>query len=187
MRTDTNFLPAETVVNNDAMKDLGIQHNMVAIMSEWRGRNCYCGLLVVFISLASNSAQVTFKLVNTTTPVSSNSTVSTVTPAITPTGEVVTLVNNSSTMSSNISMLSSTESLTTPGIEGDCSSHSSCDECIRDVKCYYCLKDNFCRMYPACRVLPTSECPLSEVRWGATCDGKYLLVSRKRRISTELH
>ncbi|XP_035681321.1 pituitary tumor-transforming gene 1 protein-interacting protein-like [Branchiostoma floridae] len=114
---------------------------MVAIMSEGRGYNCCCGLLVVFISLASNSAQVTFKLVNTTTPVSSNSTMSTVTPAITPTGEV------------------------------DCSSHSSCDECIRDVKCYYCLKDNFCRMYPACRVLPTSECPLSEVRWGATCDG----------------
>ncbi|XP_078593280.1 uncharacterized protein LOC144871579 [Branchiostoma floridae x Branchiostoma japonicum] len=99
----------------------------------------FLGLKLGMPSFASDSAQVT--LVNATTPVSSNSTMSTVTPAITPAGEV------------------------------DCSSrNSSCGECIADLKCYFCYKDNTCRLYPASAVLPTSECPLAQVRWG-TCDG----------------
>ncbi|XP_066280151.1 pituitary tumor-transforming gene 1 protein-interacting protein-like [Branchiostoma lanceolatum] len=58
----------------------------------------------------------------------------------------------------------------TPSSEVDCSSrNSSCGECIGNVKCYFCYKDNSCRLYPASAVLPTTECPLSQVRWGATC------------------
>ncbi|XP_035681195.1 proton myo-inositol cotransporter-like [Branchiostoma floridae] len=113
-------------------------------MSKKGDCNRCCCALAVFLSLAiaSDSAQVT--LVNATTPVSSNTTMSTVTPPITPAGEV------------------------------DCSSrNSSCGECIGDVKCYYCYKDNTCRLYPASAVLPTSECSLSQVRWGATCNGTY--------------
>ncbi|XP_078673846.1 uncharacterized protein LOC144912447 [Branchiostoma floridae x Branchiostoma belcheri] len=61
---------------------------------------------------------------------------------------------------------------TTPdGEEDECSSRkSSCDECIKNVKCYFCLKDKSCRLYPVCAVLPTAECPLAQVRWGPSCD-----------------
>ncbi|CAH1263576.1 PTTG1IP [Branchiostoma lanceolatum] len=36
-------------------------------------------------------------------------------------------------------------------------------------ECYFCYKDKSCRLYPASAVLPTAECPLDQVRWGATC------------------
>ncbi|XP_035667660.1 pituitary tumor-transforming gene 1 protein-interacting protein-like [Branchiostoma floridae] len=69
------------------------------------------------------------------------------------------------------SMMSTAESLTTPSNDKDCGSrNSSCVECIGNIKCYYCHNDNTCRLYPASAVLPTAECPLSQVRWGATCD-----------------
>ncbi|KAI8485358.1 negative regulation of DNA damage response, signal transduction by p53 class mediator [Branchiostoma belcheri] len=72
---------------------------------------------------------------------------------------------------STTSPLSTATPPTTPSGQVDCSSrNASCGECIGDVKCYFCYKDNSCRLYPASAVLPTTECPLAQVRWGATCD-----------------
>ncbi|XP_078572301.1 pituitary tumor-transforming gene 1 protein-interacting protein-like isoform X1 [Branchiostoma floridae x Branchiostoma japonicum] len=62
-----------------------------------------------------------------------------------------------------------TAQTTTPAPELDCSErNSSCDECIKNVKCYYCYQDNSCRLYPAEKILPR-DCPLSKARWGISC------------------
>ncbi|XP_055328461.1 pituitary tumor-transforming gene 1 protein-interacting protein-like [Paramacrobiotus metropolitanus] len=53
-----------------------------------------------------------------------------------------------------------------------CRTKSTCDECVavEGAKCYFCHNNqtnNYgCRLYPASKVFPTDDCPLSEARWG---------------------
>ncbi|XP_066280129.1 pituitary tumor-transforming gene 1 protein-interacting protein-like [Branchiostoma lanceolatum] len=67
--------------------------------------------------------------------------------------------------------------LTTPSGEVDCSHYnSSCGACIENWQCYYCYKDNSCRLYPAEKILPVSECPLAQVRWTISCSVTFLAI-----------
>ncbi|KAI8485365.1 negative regulation of DNA damage response, signal transduction by p53 class mediator [Branchiostoma belcheri] len=52
--------------------------------------------------------------------------------------------------------------------EDECRYYNSCGVCIQHWECYYCDKDNSCRLYPAAHVLP-AHCPLDQVRWGISC------------------
>ncbi|CAH1263577.1 PTTG1IP [Branchiostoma lanceolatum] len=145
---------------------------------------CCCAILVVILGLAiagltaflcikfigpsSSDSDGQVASMNASTPISTNSTMSTTITTLT-TMLTTSTTLTASTMSTN-STVSTVKPLTTPSGQGDCSRrNSSCSECIGNVKCYYCHKDKSCRLYPDWAVLPTSECPLSQVRWGATC------------------
>ncbi|KAI8489310.1 negative regulation of DNA damage response, signal transduction by p53 class mediator [Branchiostoma belcheri] len=45
--------------------------------------------------------------------------------------------------------------------EDECRYYNSCGVCIQHWECYYCDKDNSCRLYPAAHVLP-AHCPLDQ-------------------------
>lgn len=44
---------------------------------------------------------------------------------------------------------------------------TSCDECLKNVSCLWCIKTKLCITYPARTILPPhSVCPLDDARWG---------------------
>ncbi|XP_061827500.1 PTTG1 interacting protein b [Nerophis lumbriciformis] len=46
-------------------------------------------------------------------------------------------------------------------------SNTSCEECLQNVNCLWCLPTKQCVVYPVKSVLPPSSvCPLKEARWG---------------------
>ncbi|KAL2085020.1 hypothetical protein ACEWY4_020538 [Coilia grayii] len=48
-----------------------------------------------------------------------------------------------------------------------CKVLTSCDDCLRNVTCLWCMTNNTCSDYPVSYVLPPSSvCKLSEARWG---------------------
>ncbi|XP_019647875.1 PREDICTED: pituitary tumor-transforming gene 1 protein-interacting protein-like [Branchiostoma belcheri] len=59
--------------------------------------------------------------------------------------------------------------------EDECRYYNSCGVCIQHWECYYCDKDNSCRLYPAAHVLP-AHCPLDQVRWGISCSITFLAI-----------
>uniref|UniRef100_A0A8C4NJH0 Pituitary tumor-transforming gene 1 protein-interacting protein-like n=1 Tax=Eptatretus burgeri TaxID=7764 RepID=A0A8C4NJH0_EPTBU len=44
--------------------------------------------------------------------------------------------------------------------------NTSCEQCLKNVSCFWCFVDNSCKDYPTSRILPTHSCQLSKVRWG---------------------
>ncbi|XP_078673845.1 uncharacterized protein LOC144912445 [Branchiostoma floridae x Branchiostoma belcheri] len=119
-------------------------------MARGKGQGCCCALAIL-VSLAIVAVAVFLGVKFVTSALASDS-------------AQENLVNATSP-------LSTATPPTTPSGQVDCSSrNASCGECIGDVKCYFCYKDNSCRLYPASAVLPTDECPLAQVRWGATCN-----------------
>ncbi|KAI8485357.1 negative regulation of DNA damage response, signal transduction by p53 class mediator [Branchiostoma belcheri] len=122
-------------------------------MARGKGQGCCCALAIL-VSLAIVAVAVFLGVKFVTSSLASDS-------------AQENLVNATSP-------LSTATPSTTPSGQVDCSSrNASCGECIGDVKCYFCYKDNSCRLYPASAVLPTTECPLAQVRWGATCDAGF--------------
>uniref|UniRef100_A0A673CJK0 Pituitary tumor-transforming gene 1 protein-interacting protein-like n=2 Tax=Sphaeramia orbicularis TaxID=375764 RepID=A0A673CJK0_9TELE len=46
-------------------------------------------------------------------------------------------------------------------------SNTSCDECLQNVTCLWCIPTKQCVDYPVRNILPSkSVCPLSDARWG---------------------
>ncbi|XP_047456601.1 PTTG1 interacting protein b [Mugil cephalus] len=46
-------------------------------------------------------------------------------------------------------------------------SNTSCDECLQNVTCLWCIPTQQCIDYPVRNILPSnSVCPLSDARWG---------------------
>ncbi|KAK7904197.1 hypothetical protein WMY93_016804 [Mugilogobius chulae] len=44
---------------------------------------------------------------------------------------------------------------------------TSCDECLRNVSCLWCIPSKTCITYPVRTILPPhSVCPLNDARWG---------------------
>ncbi|XP_002733476.1 pituitary tumor-transforming gene 1 protein-interacting protein-like isoform X1 [Saccoglossus kowalevskii] len=71
------------------------------------------------------------------------------------------VVNSASTNTTSSPAVS-----TTPTPEPECISLTSCDECLKYTKCYWCNKDDTgCGDYPKGDILPTKQCPLSDARW----------------------
>ncbi|OCT73991.1 hypothetical protein XELAEV_18032953mg [Xenopus laevis] len=57
-----------------------------------------------------------------------------------------------------------------PAAATGCSSYSgrSCEECLKNVSCFWCITNNACLDYPVRNILPPSSlCALSAARWGA--------------------
>ncbi|XP_056142368.1 pituitary tumor-transforming gene 1 protein-interacting protein [Lampris incognitus] len=55
----------------------------------------------------------------------------------------------------------------TPPRPKPCTAHSTCETCVRNAKCLWCLSNDSCTEYPEVSVLPSpSVCKLSEARWG---------------------
>ncbi|XP_053324047.1 pituitary tumor-transforming gene 1 protein-interacting protein-like [Spea bombifrons] len=47
-------------------------------------------------------------------------------------------------------------------------SGKSCEECLRNVSCLWCITNNTCLEYPVRTILPPSSiCAMSDARWGA--------------------
>ncbi|KAL7394113.1 hypothetical protein ABVT39_020888 [Epinephelus coioides] len=56
---------------------------------------------------------------------------------------------------------------TTPPPPTPCSVYKSCDTCVPNAKCLWCLTTNNCTEYPVSWLLPpASVCQLSQARWG---------------------
>ncbi|XP_063054974.1 pituitary tumor-transforming gene 1 protein-interacting protein [Engraulis encrasicolus] len=59
---------------------------------------------------------------------------------------------------------------TTPSpapVHRPCKTRTSCDDCLRNVTCLWCMTNGTCGDYPVSTVLPPSSvCKLSEARWG---------------------
>ncbi|XP_060919153.1 PTTG1 interacting protein a [Labrus mixtus] len=54
-----------------------------------------------------------------------------------------------------------------PGIACETKNGTSCDECLKNVTCLWCIKTRSCVTYPVRTILPPHAlCPLSEARWG---------------------
>ncbi|XP_075897418.1 pituitary tumor-transforming gene 1 protein-interacting protein [Nelusetta ayraudi] len=65
-----------------------------------------------------------------------------------------------------VSFVSQGECRTAPLSATPCSSYTTCDECVPNTKCLWCLSTNNCTNYPVPWLLPpASLCPLSEARW----------------------
>uniref|UniRef100_A0A8C1L3I1 Pituitary tumor-transforming gene 1 protein-interacting protein-like n=1 Tax=Cyprinus carpio TaxID=7962 RepID=A0A8C1L3I1_CYPCA len=46
-------------------------------------------------------------------------------------------------------------------------SNTTCEECLKNVSCLWCISSQKCIEYPVKSILPShSVCPLSEARWG---------------------
>ncbi|XP_056123004.1 PTTG1 interacting protein a [Rhinichthys klamathensis goyatoka] len=63
----------------------------------------------------------------------------------------------------------STATTTTPPPRPSCESKNgtSCDACLEDVNCLWCIPTKKCVTYPAKTILPPhSLCPLNDARWG---------------------
>ncbi|XP_007486193.1 pituitary tumor-transforming gene 1 protein-interacting protein [Monodelphis domestica] len=47
------------------------------------------------------------------------------------------------------------------------STNRSCNDCLRNVSCFWCYTNNACLDYPVRKILPPSAlCPLKSARWG---------------------
>ncbi|XP_030642111.1 PTTG1 interacting protein b [Chanos chanos] len=54
-----------------------------------------------------------------------------------------------------------------PGTSCALKSNTSCDECLQNVSCLWCIATQQCVDYPVRSVLPSHTlCPLAEARWG---------------------
>ncbi|XP_054478197.1 pituitary tumor-transforming gene 1 protein-interacting protein [Anoplopoma fimbria] len=65
-----------------------------------------------------------------------------------------------------VSFVSQGECQTTPP-PAPCSTFKSCDSCVPNAKCLWCITTNNCTKYPVSWLLPPpSLCQLSQARWG---------------------
>ncbi|KAG8443170.1 hypothetical protein GDO86_011831 [Hymenochirus boettgeri] len=63
-----------------------------------------------------------------------------------------------------------TSSPTSSPVTQSCSFYSgrSCEECLKNVSCLWCMTNNTCLEYPVKTILPPSSlCAMSAARWGA--------------------
>ncbi|XP_051576207.1 pituitary tumor-transforming gene 1 protein-interacting protein-like [Myxocyprinus asiaticus] len=60
-----------------------------------------------------------------------------------------------------------TSETTHPPVHKPCNTLTSCDTCLANVSCLWCLTNNICSEYPVSYVIPpASVCKLSKARWG---------------------
>uniref|UniRef100_A0A671TQL5 Uncharacterized protein n=1 Tax=Sparus aurata TaxID=8175 RepID=A0A671TQL5_SPAAU len=56
---------------------------------------------------------------------------------------------------------------TAPGIACEAKNGTSCEQCLNNVTCLWCIKTKSCVTYPVRTILPPhSLCPLNDARWG---------------------
>ncbi|XP_026874510.2 PTTG1 interacting protein a [Electrophorus electricus] len=54
-----------------------------------------------------------------------------------------------------------------PGQTCESRNGTSCEQCLTNVTCLWCIKTQLCLTYPVQSILPPSSlCPLNEARWG---------------------
>lgn len=54
-----------------------------------------------------------------------------------------------------------------PGIACETKNGTSCEECLKNVTCLWCIPTKSCVTYPSKTILPPySLCPLNDARWG---------------------
>ncbi|XP_057715143.1 pituitary tumor-transforming gene 1 protein-interacting protein-like [Corythoichthys intestinalis] len=54
-----------------------------------------------------------------------------------------------------------------PGVACETKNGTSCEECLNNVTCLWCIKTKTCVSYPVRTILPPhSLCPLNDARWG---------------------
>uniref|UniRef100_A0AAZ3R8J3 Pituitary tumor-transforming gene 1 protein-interacting protein n=1 Tax=Oncorhynchus tshawytscha TaxID=74940 RepID=A0AAZ3R8J3_ONCTS len=65
----------------------------------------------------------------------------------------------------NVSTLACTAPCTAVGVT--CKAFSTCDSCIQNPKCLWCMTNDTCTDYPVSYILPPpAVCKLSQARWG---------------------
>ncbi|XP_063308530.1 pituitary tumor-transforming gene 1 protein-interacting protein-like [Pelobates fuscus] len=70
----------------------------------------------------------------------------------------------------SLCMVWASQTTSSPPVSQPCSFYSgkSCEECLRNVSCLWCMTNYTCLEYPVHSILPPSSvCAMSSARWGA--------------------
>ncbi|CAM4621341.1 unnamed protein product [Leuciscus chuanchicus] len=92
--------------------------------------------------------------------------------ALVTTNATQSLTSTQTSTTQTMTQSTSTATTTTPPpppprLSCESKNGTSCDECLEDVNCLWCIPTKKCITYPAKTILPPhSLCPLNDARWG---------------------